>query len=44
MIETIHFQLLPATFAGWVNRRQALVVGYLVDVCSEGQLEVRDVT
>ena len=31
MLETIHFQLLLATFAGWINRRQALVAGYLVE-------------
>ena len=30
MIETIHLQLLLATFAGWVGRRQARVITYLI--------------
>ena len=29
MPETIHFQLLLATFAGWVNRQQARAIDYL---------------
>jgi hypothetical protein len=31
MIETIHLQLLLATFAGWVNRQQTAVIAYLVE-------------
>ena len=31
MIETIHLQLLLATFAGWVGRRQTAVITYLVE-------------
>ena len=31
MTETIHLQLLLATFAGWVGRRQACVIAYLIE-------------
>ncbi len=31
MIETIHLQLLLATFAGWVGRQQAVVITYLIE-------------
>ncbi len=31
MTESIHLQLLPATFAGWVGRRQTAVITYLVE-------------
>ena len=31
MIETIHLQLLLATFAGWVGRQQTAVITYLVE-------------
>jgi hypothetical protein len=31
MIDTIHLQLLLATFAGWVGRRQAAVITYLIE-------------
>jgi transposase InsO family protein len=31
MIETIHFQLLLATFAGWVGRKQTAIIAYLVE-------------
>jgi len=31
MIETIHLQLLLATFAGWVGRQQAAVIAYLIE-------------
>lgn len=31
MFETIHLQLLLATFAGWVGRRQSAVIAYLVE-------------
>jgi transposase InsO family protein len=31
MIETIQFQLLLATFAGWVGRQQSAVIAYLVE-------------
>ena len=31
MTETIHLQLLLATFAGWVGRRQTAVIDYLVE-------------
>ena len=31
MIETIHLQLLLATFAGWVGRHQRQVIAYLVE-------------
>jgi putative transposase len=31
MSETIHLQLLLATFAGWVSRRQTAVITYLVE-------------
>jgi hypothetical protein len=31
MIETIHLQLLPATFAGWVGRRQGRVIASLIE-------------
>ena len=31
MIETIHLQLLLATFAGWVGRQQTAVIAYLVE-------------
>ena len=30
MIETIHLQFLPATFDGWVVRRQARVMAFLI--------------
>ena len=29
MIETIHLQLLLATFVGWLGRQQAAVIAYL---------------
>jgi hypothetical protein len=29
MLETIHLQLLLATFAGWVGRQQTAVIAYL---------------
>jgi hypothetical protein len=31
MIDTIHFQLFLATFAGWIGRRQARVISYLIE-------------
>jgi transposase InsO family protein len=31
MIETIHLQLLLATFAGWVGRKQTAITAYLVE-------------
>jgi hypothetical protein len=31
MIETIHLQLLLATFAGWVGRQQSAVITYLIE-------------
>lgn len=31
MIETLHLQLLLATFAGWVTRQQSQAVAYLVE-------------
>ena len=31
MIESIHLQLLLATFAGWAGRRQARVISYLIE-------------
>jgi hypothetical protein len=31
MIETIRFQLLLATFAGWVGRQQSAVVTYPIE-------------
>jgi transposase InsO family protein len=31
MIETIHLQLLLATFAGWVGRQQSAVIAYLIE-------------
>ena len=31
MIETIHLQLLLATFAGWVSRQQTVVITYLIE-------------
>jgi len=31
MIETIHLQLLLATFAGWIRRRQSHVIAYLIE-------------
>jgi len=31
MIDTIHFQLFLATFAGWVGRREARVIAYLIE-------------
>ena len=31
MIETIHLQLLLATFAGWVGRQQAVVIDDLIE-------------
>jgi hypothetical protein len=31
MIETIHLQLLLATFAGWVGRQQTAVITYLIE-------------
>jgi transposase InsO family protein len=31
MIETIHLQLLLATFAGWVGRKQTAIITYLVE-------------
>jgi putative transposase len=31
MIETIHLQLLLATFAGWLGRQQAAVITYLIE-------------
>jgi hypothetical protein len=31
MIETIHLQLLLATFAGWVGRQQSHVIAYLIE-------------
>jgi hypothetical protein len=31
MIETIRFQLLLATFAGWVGRQQSAVITYLIE-------------
>ena len=31
MIETIHLQLLLATFSGWIGRQQAVVIAYLIE-------------
>jgi hypothetical protein len=31
MIETVHLQLLLATFAGWVRRQQSHVIAYLIE-------------
>jgi hypothetical protein len=31
MIETIHLQLLLATFAGWVGKKQTAIITYLVE-------------
>ena len=31
MLETIHLQLLLATFAGWIGRQQAAVITYLIE-------------
>jgi hypothetical protein len=31
MIETIHLQLLLATFAGWVGRKQTAIITYLIE-------------
>jgi hypothetical protein len=31
MLENIQFQLLLATFAGWVGRQQSAVIAYLVE-------------
>jgi hypothetical protein len=31
MIESIHLQLLLATFAGWVTRQQSHVIAYLIE-------------
>ena len=31
MIDTIHFQLFLATFAGWVTRQQSHVMAYLIE-------------
>ncbi len=31
MIETIHLQLLLATFAGWVGRKQTAIIAYLIE-------------
>ena len=31
MIESIHLQLLLATFAGWVGRQQSHVIAYLIE-------------
>jgi transposase InsO family protein len=31
MIETIHLQLLLATFAGWVGKKQTAIIAYLVE-------------
>ena len=31
MTETIHLQLLLATFAGWVGRRQTAMITYLIE-------------
>jgi putative transposase len=31
MIETLHLQLLLATFAGWVGRQQSQAIAYLVE-------------
>ena len=31
MIDTIQFQLFLATFAGWVGRREACVIAYLIE-------------
>ncbi len=31
MTETIHLQLLLATFAGWVGRQQSDVIAYLIE-------------
>ena len=31
MIETIHLQLLLATFAGWIGRQQTVVIAYLIE-------------
>ena len=31
MIDTIHVQMLLATFAAWANRQQAGVITYLIE-------------
>ena len=31
MIETIHLQVLLATFAGWIGRQQTAVISYLIE-------------
>ena len=31
MPETIHLQLLLATFAGWIGREQSRVIAYLIE-------------
>ncbi len=31
MVETIHLQLLLATFAGWIGRQQSHVIAYLIE-------------
>ncbi len=31
MLENIQFQLLLATFAGWVGRQQSAVISYLIE-------------
>ena len=31
MVETIHLQLLLATFAAWVGRMQANIIAYLIE-------------
>ena len=31
MLETIHLQLLLATFAAWSNRQQVSVINYLIE-------------
>ena len=31
MLETIHLQLLLATFSAWIGRRQASVITYLIE-------------
>ena len=39
MLENIQFQLLLATFAGWVGRQQAVVITYLIE---ENRVSGRD--
>jgi hypothetical protein len=31
MIETIHLQLLLATFSAWVGRQQSVLIAYLIE-------------